>query len=150
MNKAFVRESDDIGGRCPQCGAPGTAVGAETLVEHIRPQAVSVLSKSAYFCTTPHCSVVYYDEFERTVGASELARPVYPKDQTAPICGCFGLTCDDVDRDVADGTPTRVRELLKKAESPDARCAILAADGRCCVAEVRRYYMKQKAAATDG
>ena len=55
--------------------------------------------------------------------ASELARPVYPKDPTAPICACFGLTRHDIEQDVAEGVVTRTKAVLEKAKSSQARCA---------------------------
>ncbi len=75
-----------------------------------------------------------------TVGG--LARPAYPKDPTAPICACFGVTTEEIDRDIAEGVTTRVKALLARAKSPDARCRQLAANGRPCIAYVQRYYMQ--------
>jgi hypothetical protein len=64
------------------------------------------------------------------------------------LCECFGLTHDDIEADVEEGTPRRVRELLAKSQTPAARCAVLAASGRCCMPEVQRYYMKLRQAAS--
>jgi len=76
------------------------------------------------------------------VVAEELNDPIYPKDLDAPMCACFGLTYDDVEDDVRDGQPTRIRQLLAKSQSPAARCQALAADGRCCMAAVQELYMR--------
>ena len=144
MNKAFIREPDQTVDHCPRCGSLGQSVRSETLEAHLVPEARSDLSESACFCPYPQCPVAYFDTFERTATIDALTRPVYPKHPDAPICGCFGLTCQDVEDDVREGVVTRVKALLAKAESPDARCATMAANGQSCVPEVQRYYMKCK------
>jgi hypothetical protein len=142
MNKAFVRESEQFVEYCPRCGSVGQPVGRETLDEHLAPQARGRLAEFAEFCPFPQCEVAYFDQFERTTLVSDLAHPVYPKDPDAPICACFGLTRDDIEQDVQEGTVARVKALLAKAQSPEARCSRLAANGQSCVSEVQRYYMK--------
>jgi hypothetical protein len=113
------------------------AFEAHAPVEARRPLAASV-----YFCPTPNCSVAYFDAFEATVLTEALVRPVYPKDPTAPLCSCFGLTLEDVEADIAEGTPTRIRALLAKSKSPDAHCEELSPTGRSCIADVQRCYFK--------
>lgn len=144
MNKAFVREPDVTAEYCPRCGSAGDSVGEITLAAHLTVEQRRNLAEPASFCPIPRCEVAYFDNFERFVLASDLARPVYPKNPTAPICACFGLTCDDVDQDVAEGGVVRVREAIEKAKLPEARCAELAANGRSCVALVQRYYMQRR------
>ena len=144
MNKAFVREPDVTADYCPRCGSAGDPVGEITLAAHLTPEQRRNLSEPANFCASPRCEVAYFDKFERFVPAVELARPVYPKDPAAPLCPCFGLTCDDVDQDVADGGVTRVRAAVEKAKSPEARCVELSPNGRSCVAMVQRYYMQKR------
>jgi hypothetical protein len=145
MNKAFIREPDHADhARCPRCGSLGLAVGSETLKAFLLPEAVSAVAESAFFCPYPTCEIVYFDVFDRCVGPSSVRRAVYPKDPNAPICGCFGLTRDDIDRDIAEGVVTRCKDLIAKSKTPAARCSIMAADGRSCVAEVQRYYMKSR------
>lgn len=143
MNKAFIREPDDTGVlNCPACGSLGIAVRRETWKAHIRPGGAEGLAESAFFCPYSRCAVVYFDMFERRVTTDALRHGVYPKDAQAPICGCFGLTSDDVQADIREGVVTRVRELLAKAKSDDAHCLTMSASGQNCTAEVQRYYMK--------
>lgn len=144
MNKAFVREPEFDGrGYCPRCGSLGTSVNKATLDRHIQPESRRQIGDSAWFCDFVRCVVVYFDVFERRVTTDQLAASVYPKDIAAPICACFGFTLDDVEADVRQGTPTRIRELLAKSKSNDAHCGKLAADGRCCMREVQRLYMRR-------
>ena len=143
MNKAFVREPDADGAYCPVCAGEGVAVYGVTLDHHIAPTARPRLGEQAWFCPTPRCMVAYFDLFERTVEASELNAPVYPKDVTAPVCPCFAFFTEQIDDDIADGIPTRIRELLEKSKSPEAACQVRAADGRCCMREVQRLYFRR-------
>jgi hypothetical protein len=144
MNKAFITEPVDTGERhCPRCGSLGVSVQGETLREHLVPEAHRNLSESAFFCPFARCDVAYFDMFERVALVESLRRPVWPKDVEAPLCGCFGLTRDDVEADIREGVPTRVRALLARSKSPEARCAAMSADGRCCMPHVQRYYMQR-------
>jgi hypothetical protein len=143
MNKAFIREPEFDGRAfCPRCGALGLPVEHGPLDVHIKPEARNKLGDSAWFCNFQHCEAAYFNLFEAVVLADELKAPVYPKELDAPICACFGFDYDDVEADVRDGAPTRIRELLAKSQSSEARCAELAADGRCCMAAVQELYMK--------
>jgi hypothetical protein len=143
MNKAFVREPDDTGERaCPQCGSRGLPVGAVTLKALLPEGSGYSLSDPAWFCPYPKCEVGYFDLFERTAPALALARLCYPKDPSGVLCSCFGLTLDDVESDVREGVVTRVKALLARSKSPEAHCVTTAPDGRSCMTEVQRYYMK--------
>ena len=143
MNKAFVREPEDDGRAfCPRCRSLGVAVEAGPLDTHIRPESRAKLRDPAWFCNFPRCVVAYFNQFEAFVTVGELMAPVYPKDPDAPICACFGFKYDDVVADVDEGTPTRIRALLVKSKSPEARCRTAAADGRSCMATVQELYMK--------
>lgn len=145
MNKAFVKEDDDKEPRCPQpegCGGPGVAVPAETVTAQVRDPGADTLSGDVLFCVDPQCSVGYFDPWGATIPARTLASLCWPKDPTAPVCPCFGLTREDVVEDATRRDPTRLRELIKKSEGPDAACATLTPDGRCCIPEARRLYMR--------
>ncbi len=142
MNKAFVRDAEPTVERCPRCGSIGQPVGSATLDAFIRPEDRSQLGESANFCPSETCPVAYFDAFERLVTHNQLAKPSYPKDPAAPICGCFGLTEEDVEEDVREGVATRTRALLERAKSSEARCSQMAANGQSCVPAVQRYFMK--------
>jgi hypothetical protein len=147
MNKAFVREPDTTDVLCPRCGAAGVAALRAAFETNVPPEARRSLAASTYFCSTPSCPVAYFDAFEATILTNALAHPVYPKDPRAPLCACFGLTIDDVEADIAEGTPTRIRALLAKSKSPEAHCEDLSPTGRSCIADVQRYYFKLRGGA---
>jgi len=143
MNKAFVREPDADGRvLCPRCGTPGTAVGTGPLDTHVQASLRSRMGDSASYCSHTACEVAYFNMFEQCVLVNDLRSPVYPYDIDAPICACFGLTWDDVDADARDDAPLRIRQLLTKSKSSEARCQLLAVDGQCCIREVQQLYMK--------
>jgi hypothetical protein len=142
MNKAFVREPDITEVLCPRCGAAGTSALRAAFETHVPPEPRRALAASTYFCPTPTCPVAYFDAFEAVVETAALHQPVYPKDPAAPLCACFGLTLDDVEADIAEGVPRRIRELLARSKSPEARCEELSPTGRCCLPEVQRCYFK--------
>jgi hypothetical protein len=142
MNKAFVREPDNTADYCPRCGSKGEPVGGETLRSFLTDEQRRAVTESANFCPSEKCPVVYFDSFERTVLATDVQRAVYPKDPAAPICGCFGLTREDIERDVQEGGTTRVKEIIDKARSPAARCRQTAANGKPCIAYVQKYYIQ--------
>jgi hypothetical protein len=86
--------------------------------------------------------VVYFNEFAALVTVDQLNAPVYPKDLDVPMCACFGFAQSDVEADVREGTPVRIRQLLAKSKSPAAGCRTLAVDGKCCLPAVQRLYMQ--------
>jgi hypothetical protein len=143
MNKAFIREPDDDGrAYCPRCKSLGVPVESGPLDMHIRTESRGKMRDAAWYCGFPRCNVAYFNQFDVVVTMDELNAPVYPYDANAPICACFGLTYDDVEADVREGTPTRIRELLVRSKSPDAHCRLLAADGRCCMSAVQELYLR--------
>ena len=145
MNKAFVREPDDDGQQhCPKCGSIGIAVSEQTLNAHLTVEAMAELGEPSFYCPFPRCDVAYFDLFDRTAPVAGLLDAAYPKDPTAPLCRCFGLTIDDVEKDVREGTVERVRAIVERAKSAAAHCHIAAPDGRCCVPEVQRYYLRAR------
>jgi hypothetical protein len=142
MNKAFVRENDDTDLHCPLCGAVGQRVPESALATFVPADQRYRLGSSVYFCETPTCEAVYFDAVEDFIKEDELLRPVFPKDPDAPICACFGLTRADVNADLAEGTPRRVREIVAKSKTDAAQCATLAASGKCCVPEAQKAYVR--------
>ncbi len=144
MNKAFVREPDQVADYCPRCGSQGQPVGRETVESYLPPAKAQLVADPANFCPSPQCDVAYFDAFERVVLVGELNRPVYPKDPDAPLCACFGFTRRDIEQDIREGVVTRVKAMLEKAKSPEARCTRLAANGQSCEAYVQKYYMQRR------
>ena len=115
---------------------------AEGLKAFVQQAARGDLGDDAWFCGFERCEVAYFNLFESTVATDQLLRSVYPMDLHAPICGCFGLQMSDIEEDVAEGHPSRLRELSERSRSDEARCQSAAADGRCCMQEAQRIYFR--------
>jgi hypothetical protein len=146
MNKAFVRESDSTEVFCPRCGAAGVEALSSAVPSYVPAARRKTLAATVFFCATPTCPIAYFDAMEASVAATDLVRPVCPKDPAAPLCACFGLSRDDVAADVEEGTPRRIRELLAKSKSPEAHCESASPTGRSCIPDVQRYYFKLRGA----
>jgi hypothetical protein len=145
VNKAFVREADDVAPRCPSCGSPGLEVLRDTLAAQVPDEFRGKLSSdAAWYCPFDRCDVVYFDAFERMLSTAQIPAAVYPKDPAAPLCGCLGITAEDLERDLDEGTVERTRRCVRHAQSPDARCSLMNPSGRSCEAEVQRYYMQRR------
>ena len=116
MNKAFIREPDNTDDYCPHCGSKGEPVGTDTLKSFLTGRQQRAITESANFCPSVKCEVVYFDSFERTIRTTDIDRPIYPKDPSAPICTCFGFSGEDIERDVQEGVKDRVKNILEKAK----------------------------------
>jgi len=103
------------------------------------------MQDTAWYCGYPRCEVAYFNLFESVVLVDELKKSVYPYDLDQPICACFGLDYDDIEADVHEQVPSRIKRLLEKSQSSDARCQTVAVDGQCCMRTVQRLYMKLRA-----
>ena len=151
MNKAFVREPEFDGrAYCPACGQLGVAVLSVTLDAHLQTEARADMGDSAWFCGFDRCQVAYFNLFETTVTVEQLVGPVFPMDPRAPVCACFGLTLAEIEADVAEGHPRRVRELYARSQSEEASCQVRAANGQCCMQEVQRLYFRLSGSEVSG
>lgn len=144
MNKAFIREPDEIASRCPKCQSIGHPVGPQTLNAQLPEATRRTLAETASFCPDSRCDVVYFDDFSGVVTRQAFDRPIPIKDAEAPLCSCFGLTREDIEQDIAEGVVSRTKATILRAQSSEAHCATLAPNGRSCVAEVQGYFLKCK------
>ncbi len=143
MNKAFVKEPDEPDDlHCPRCGGLGQSVSAATIHAHLNEGDTASLASSSCFCGNANCDVAYFDGFEQVILVEQLRKPIYPKDPVAPICACFGLKAEDVAADAQAGNAAGVRQLIDKCKDHREACVLLAANGRCCVDEVQRQFLK--------
>ena len=142
MNKAFVREPEQMADYCPRCGSQGEPVTAETLRAWLTEEQRRGLAEPANFCPAPQCEVVYFDAFERYLLSRDVARPVYPKDPSAPVCACFGLTRDDIEQDVQEGGNTPRQSRGPAGEIAGGQCRHHAANGRSCVPYIQKYFQQ--------
>ncbi len=145
MNKAFTKEPDGLEEiRCPGCESVGVAVGAVTLTQHILPEFRGVLGDTAWFCRYAGCPVAYFNNWAGQILLSQLRGPVHPKSPDAPLCSCFPFSMEEIEADARETIPRRIRELYAKSQGPEARCASLSPDGKCCLTEIQRLYFRMR------
>ena len=145
MNKAFVKDPEPAEPRCPApdgCEGIGTPVTRTTLLAHLPEDTARSFAESSFHCGNPNCEVVYFDAWGTTALKPALRSLAYPKNPTAPVCPCFGISAREIREDAEAGRKDRVRDLLAKAESPDARCETASPSGASCVLEIRRLFLK--------
>ena len=144
MNKAFCKEPEQSGRPlCPRCGAEGQVVTVATLEAHVSAGDAGTLAEPVAWCDTETCPVAYFDSLERSIDVGRASGIHWPKDPAGVLCACHGLTCEDVDADLAEGEPKRVRGIVRRAGEPGAECSLRSADGRSCVARVQRVYVRR-------
>ena len=149
MNKAFCRENDSLAPpSCPECGTLGMQVSTETLAAHVNPSDTDTLCEPSYWCSHATCQVAYFDLLERTITVAKAHHLIWPKDPIAPLCPCTGLFCVDVETDLQEGTPLRVRRAIEHAEKKNGSCGLASPDGRACTAAVLQYYMRRQSGST--
>ncbi|MEQ8767445.1 MAG: hypothetical protein RL885_26285 [Planctomycetota bacterium] len=145
MNKAFVSEPEPAEPRCPEpkgCDGYGIAVTPQTLRAQVDAKLLEQLSDKVYYCPTPRCPVGYFDNWGTTISAEAVRVQAYPKEPDAPICTCFGVSAEDIRSDAEKGSRERIKALLKKAESKEARCKTSSPTGESCVTEVRKLFLQ--------
>ena len=145
MNKAFVRDPEPTEPRCPTpagCGGIGTPVTRKTLLAHLSEESAKDLSESPYYCPNPNCQVAYFDLWGMTAPSTALQTACYPKNPTAPVCPCFGVTVEKIRSEAEAGRKEFVRDLISKAESPEAQCETESPTGSSCVTEIRKIFLK--------
>lgn len=117
-------------------------MGQATLLAQLPEAAAAVFAESAFYCAYPGCAIAYFDRLLQTAPAALLRRPAYPKSPGAPLCACTGLTSADLEQDFRAGTTARIKDLIARAEADPGRCVLESPDGRPCVAEARKLWMR--------
>ena len=137
MNKAFVREAEEIRDRCA-----GVPVFEPTLDSWLKPGNSVKPSSSVYFCYRETCQTAYFDAFERTISADEVSASFWPKDRGAPVCLSFGLNWQDIVESDKDDSVIRIWETIKQPESDEAHCTTSFPSGQSCIASIQKCYMQ--------
>ena len=123
MNKAFVREPEQTADYCPRCGSKGQPVGQGN---RSGPSAGRRDTNGRRSGQLLPVSAVRRGLLRLLRAGRADGGPLpagLSRDPDAPICACFGLTRRDIERDVSEGVVARVRAIVEKAQSPEARSA---------------------------
>ncbi len=145
MSRAFVKEAETTGPRCPSppgCGGEGAPVPHATLQARLGPVAAARFTGEALFCPDPACEVAYFDGRGERALRTEMLEPTYPKSPGAPLCACFGVSRESIEDFARRGDKAAMRAFLERAASDPARCEERAADGGSCATEARRVFLR--------
>lgn len=145
VSRAFVKEPETTGPSCPSppgCGGTGVPVSRVTLEARLRPEAAARFVDGGFFCPNPSCEVAYFDARRERALRDELVVPAWPKHPDAPLCACFRVAAEVFEDLGRRGDRPAMRAFLARTVSPEARCVICAADGRCCATEARRVFLR--------
>lgn len=140
MSRAFIKESEQADPRCPLCGALGEQVGPATLQVHLPADARAAVGDKAFYCVNSECPTAYFNAWGVSVPRDRMTGSAYPKDPSAPLCCCFGLTASDVISDAREGRKDRVKDLVERSKGPEAKCVERCPDGQPCVPRVLRLF----------
>ena len=125
---------------CPNCEKQGKKVDLVTLKSLLVPEAMKRLDPSStyYFCRTPDCPVVYFDE-SASFTKDELTVPVFQKgiSDSAPVCYCFGFNKKNIMEDVAQNGKSTIREEVAQYVKEDiCACEFRNPQGSCCLGNI--------------
>lgn len=145
MSRAFIKEEETVGPRCPSppgCDGAGVPVSHATLQARLGPAATARFTGETFFCPDPACEVAYFDAGGERAKRDELLAPAWPKSPSAPLCACFGVSRQAIEDFGRRGDKAAMRAFLERTASVEARCELSAADGRCCATEARRVFLR--------
>lgn len=129
---------------CKECGNKGKSVKDTTIRSLVKESKLGVIKdfKGFYFCETPTCQVVYFNNEQQVyfhkedvkvrVGIKETEDPI-------PVCYCFSWTQAKIlDQIRQQGSTTVVQEISAKVKAGKCACEIKNPSGRCCLGEVNK------------
>ena len=129
---------------CPVCGKQGRKVTTLTVTAHLRSEFWGQLGEGFWFCWTPTCPILYYDN-PRGVYVSKDPREVRSrfglKEEAAPrpVCYCLGITMDRIlDEVVHKGCCDSLEDVERFTRAGTGKwCLTANPSGVCC-----RVYLK--------
>ncbi len=124
---------------CPKCGQAGKKVDEVTLKSLLGSSALERRSETAHrFCSTPSCPVVYFGASE-SFTTDEVTVPVFQKHPApeTPVCYCFGITIEDVQKDVLTTDRPSIEKRIRSLVKADrCACELRNPQGSCCLGNV--------------
>jgi hypothetical protein len=117
---------------CPVNGKTYREVGLPTVLHHTRkPWAHQLSAQHYYFCTDPHCDVVYFGDDDSLITRREIRGPIGQK-STSPhriICYCFDINLSDIKL-----CPEHCRQFVaEQTRQGVCDCATRNPSGKCCL-----------------
>lgn len=128
---------------CPVSGTRSKQVGLVTIQSLVRHLPFQMAPAQYYFCEAANCDVVYFpsnptaptfyrDDLLVRVGVKET-------DDSIPVCYCFGITREAIEKEVREtGTSTVVERIKAEVKAGRCACELKNPAGRCCLGQVNR------------
>ncbi len=118
------------------CHNKSSIVPITTIIKHIKKswQCDKInndpIAHQYYFCNTPDCNVVYFDDANTTIKQLELRTQLGIKDQSGEslICYCFGVTKNE-----AIKNPAIKEFVIKQTKEKVCACDHFNPSGKCCL-----------------
>ncbi len=121
---------------CPVCHNISSQVPIATVIKHIKKswqwdkKNSGKTAHQYYFCHTPDCNIVYFDNANTTIKQFELRTQVGIKDPSGNslICYCFGVTKNE-----AIKNPTIKDFVIRQTKEKVCACDHFNPSGKCCL-----------------
>ena len=124
---------------CPECHRVGRNVERITLKALLRPAALERRSAAEHrFCATASCDVVYFGEGE-VFRRDDVLVAVFQKEPEGgrTVCYCFGVTEDEIRREVEDsGRSASAARIKALVQVESCACEVRNPQGSCCLGNV--------------
>ena len=125
-------------GKCPSSGSKGRPVAWQTVaaltVGRVPP------NQSYWLCEDSDCPALYFGADGTTVAVGDVApQPGFKAVADGLVCYCFLYRHSDLERDVAEGAPTRTLDAITaEVKARNCACEVRNPTGKCCLGAIRR------------
>lgn len=129
---------------CKECGNKGITVKEITLKSLVKESKLEGIKNFTgfYFCQTPPCNVVYFNNEQNVYLHKEDVRVrvgIKENEDPIPVCYCFGWTQGRIFNQIKEqGYSTAVQEITAKVKAKECSCEINNPSGKCCLGEVSK------------
>ena len=122
---------------CPSCGKASVLVSKRLVLQHaLSPWLVADTGSDYYFCETPTCELIYFDQTGNGYSRASVRTAVGLK-ETGPgavVCYCFGVTQALAQSD------TRIRQfVIDQTKMGLCACDVRNPSGQCCLKHFPRH-----------
>lgn len=126
---------------CPVCGKRGKSVQIVTLQSLLLTDIRELNEQPFYFCRTPDCPVVYFDEHRNQVYTKDQVRVrIFQKDPAEDVltCYCFKFSRKHIRAVTANkGSEWAPEYITQGVVEGKCACEITNPQGSCCLGNVR-------------
>jgi len=128
--------------KCPTCQQIGKSVEVKTPLHLLKANEKEKLDllKDYFFCRTPDCPVVYFNQDNQIFKKDSLVTEVFQKEshnQDVYACYCFRHTRKNISEDVIKNDKSLITaEITKKVANKECSCEISNPQGSCCLGNV--------------